>query len=110
MKAVFAMILMLALYDASAAEIEVSRMNRVSGYSERYDLKTSLNEEVVLDCQSFIQGLLFGQLGESAILLQEWECEELTQGMKKSFRHLKTHCLEIDLESGVLLAQQTCAQ
>jgi hypothetical protein len=108
MKTVFAMILMLALYDASAVEFKVKRMNREAGYEARYELKTTLNEKVVLDCQSFIQGLLFGELGEGVIMLQEWECQELLGDMKKSLHSFKRHCLEVDLDRSVLDTQQTC--
>ena len=108
MKTIFAMILVLALYDASAMEIKVSRMNRTPGYSQRYDLRTSLEEKVVLDCQSFIQGLLFGPLGEHVVMLQEWECQELVVDMKKSVSRFKKHCLEIDTDRSVLDSQQVC--
>lgn len=108
MKTVFAMILMMALYDASAMEIKVSRLSRSQGYERRYDLKTDYNQKIVVDCQSFIQGVLFGPLGENAIMLQEWECDELVQDMKSSHNHLKKHCLEVDLEQSLLVSQQTC--
>ena len=108
MKMVFAMILMMALYDASAVEIKVSRMNRTQGYSERFELKTTFDEKITLDCQSFIQGLLFGANGENAIMLDEMECDELIQDMKSSHLHLKKHCLEVDMEQSLLVAQQTC--
>ena len=108
MKTVIAMILMLALYDASAVEIKVKRMNRTAGFDQRYDLKTSITDKVALDCQSFIQGLLFGDLGEGVIMLQEWECEELLTDMKKSFHRFKPHCIEVDFERSVLDSQQTC--
>jgi hypothetical protein len=108
MKMVFAMILMMALYDASATEIKVSRMNRTQGYTERYDLKTTFDQKISLDCQSFIQGLLFGADGENGIMLQEWECDELIQDMKSSHVHFKKHCLEVDLEQSLLVSQQTC--
>lgn len=108
MKTIAAMILMFALYDASAVEVKVTRMSRESGYSERFELKTSMDEKVVLDCQSFIQGILVGPVGESAIMLQEWECEELMHDMKKSLQKLKAHCIEIDFERNVMDAQGTC--
>lgn len=108
MKTIFAMILMMALYDASAAAIKVSSMKRTQGYDRRYDLKTNFDQKLTVDCQSFIQGLLFGPLGENAIMLQEWECDELVQDMKSSFSHLKKHCLEVDLEESLLVSQQTC--
>lgn len=108
MKTVIAMILVFALFDATAAEVVVSKMSRTPGYTDRYDLKTSLDEKVVLDCQSFIQGLLFGENGESGVMLQEWECDELIVDMKKSLSRRKTHCLEVDVERSVLEAQHTC--
>ena len=108
MKTVFMLILAFALFDATALEIQVSRMKKVAGYSDRYDLRTSLDEKVVLDCQSFIQGLIFGALGESAIMLEEWQCDELTQEMKKSLNQFKRHCLEVDRERAVLDSQHSC--
>ena len=108
MKTIVVMILMLALYDVSATEVKVSRMSRVSGYSERFELKTSINEKLTLDCQSFIQGILMGPMGESAILLQEWECEELMHDMKNSLQRRKPHCLELDFDRNVMDSQATC--
>jgi hypothetical protein len=108
MKTIVAMILLLSLFDASALEIKVNRMQRVSGYYGRFDLKTSLEEKVVLDCQSFIQGLFFGPVGENVIMLQEWECAELMNDMKQSVHKFKKHCLEIDFDRSVLDTQKTC--
>lgn len=108
MKTVIAAILILAIYDVSALEIQVKRMNRTPGYSERFDLNTTLDEKVVLDCQSFIQGLLFGQTGESVVMLQEWECDELIVDMKKSMSRMKKHCLEVDRDRSVMDSQHTC--
>ncbi len=108
MKMVFALVLVFALFDATALEIKVSKMKRVSGYTERYDLKTDLDEKVTLDCQSFIQGLLFGPMGESAIMLEEWQCDELTQELRKTTNQFKKHCLEVDRERAVLDSQHAC--
>lgn len=110
MKMVFALILVFTLLDAIASEIQVSHMSRSSGYEERFELKTTLDEKVVLDCQSFIQGLMFGPLGESVIMLQEWECDELMVDMKKSLFKFKKHCLEVDRERSVMDAQHTCTR
>jgi len=108
MKTIVLMILMLALYDASAEEVKVTRMSRVSGYTERFELKTSIDEKVMLDCQSFIQGILMGPMGETAIMLQEWECEELMHDMKKSLQKRQPHCLEIDFDRNIMDTQGTC--
>ena len=93
---------------ASAYEIRVSRMKKSEGYSERYDLQSSHSENVVLDCQSFVQGLLFGPVGETALMLQEWECGDLINEMKKSHRSLQGHCLQVDLEHSVLESHEAC--
>jgi hypothetical protein len=108
MKTIFAMILVFALYDASASEFKVQRMQKTSGYTGRFDLKTSLEEKVVLDCQSFVQGLFFGPLGEGVIMLQEWECAELMNDMKQSIHKFKKHCIDVDHDRGVLDSQHTC--
>lgn len=108
MKTVFAMILMMALYDAQALEIRVKSMKKSAGFDRKYDLKTSIDEKVTLDCQSFVQGLFFGQVGESVIMLQEWECADLVSDMKRSHLHLKKHCLNVDPEQSVLESQATC--
>lgn len=108
MKTIVAMILLLSLFDASALEIKVNRMQRASGYYARFDLKTSLKDKVVLDCQSFIQGLFFGPVGEGVIMLQEWECAELMNDMKLSVNGFKKHCLEVDFDRSVLDTQKTC--
>ena len=108
MKTIVTMILMFTLYDASAVEIKVNKMKKAPGYTARFDLQTTLDEKVVLDCQSFIQGLLIGPLGESVIMLQEWECDELMTDMKKSVYRFKKHCLEVDFDRSVLDTQKTC--
>lgn len=108
MKMVFAMILVMALYDAQAFEVRVSRMTKIPGYSERFHLKNTINIQAALDCQSFVQGLEFGGPGESVIMLAEWECDELMAAMKFSHSHLKKHCLEINSENSVLERHGTC--
>ena len=108
MKTIVAMILLLSLFDASALEFKVNRMQRASGYYARFDLKTSLEEKVVLDCQSFIQGLFFGSVGEGVIMLQEWECAELMNDMKQSIHKFKKHCIDVDYDRGVLDSQHSC--
>jgi hypothetical protein len=108
MKTIVAMILLFTLFEASALDIKVNRMQRESGYYARFDLKTSLDEKVVLDCQSFVQGLFFGPIGEGVIMLQEWECAELMNDMKQSVRRFKKHCLEVDQDRSVLDSQHTC--
>lgn len=108
MKAVLTFFFLLFMLNAEALEIKVKRMSLDSGYHNRYKLTTNLDEKIVLDCQSFVQGLLFGELGETGILLDEWECAEVIQEMKASLRRFKKYCLEVDLERGVLDYHEKC--
>lgn len=108
MKAVIAMILLLSLYDASAYEIRVSSMKRVSDSYSEYQLKTSLGHKVILDCQSFLQGLFLGDLGDEVIPLEEGECQELVTSIKRSRMQFKKHCLNVDPGQSFLVSQGTC--
>ncbi len=108
MKTLFALILLASLIEARADEVRVSRMDVTDGYDARYDLKTSLNEKVVLDCQSFVQGLLLGEVGESVILMEESECQQLMGDMGSSFYNSKQHCLELNFQDSVMVKQETC--
>ena len=108
MKLSLTVVFLTLLNSAFAFEIKVSRMKKSAGYSERYELKSTHTEKVVLDCQSFVQGLLFGPFGETALMLQEWECDDLVTELKKSHRSFRSHCLEVDLEGSVLVSHQTC--
>ena len=108
MKAVIALILAFSLFEVSAVEIQVHKMKKSPGYDERYDLNTSMDEKIVVDCQSFVQGLLFGEVGESVVMLPEWECDELIVDMKKSVSRFKKHCLEVDRDRAVMDSHQTC--
>lgn len=108
MKMGLTIVFLTLLNTAAAYEIQVGRMKKSAGYSERYDLKSTHSEKVVLDCQSFVQGLLFGPVGETALMLQEWECDDLITEMKKSHRSFKRHCLQLDLEQSVLESHGIC--
>ena len=92
-----------------AEQIRVKNMELEETYSLRFRLTTSPAIVAVLDCQSFIQGLFLGEdaTGES-ILLNEWECEELAQGMDESIQSSMEHCLEVDWNEKLLLGHQAC--
>lgn len=87
--------------------IQVKKMKRDGELERSYLLVTNLPETIVLDCQSFIQGLRFGE-GESAstLLMDQWECEELHSRMKKSLNTFRKHC--IDVEEDSIRADYSC--
>ena len=109
MKSVIALILVLNLIEALALEVQVSGMNNVQDFESRFDLVSPHPQKVVLDCQSFVQGLFFGPVGEEEIImLEEWECEELMGDMKKTIDQKEKHCLEVDFDRSVLDQQKSC--
>lgn len=108
MKSLAAFILLLSLVDAIGVEIQVNSMEKTD-LEARFDLGTTRPEKVVLDCQSFIQGLFFGPLGEEeVIMLEEWECEQLMVDMKKTIDSQEKHCLEVDFDRSLLDQQKPC--
>ena len=109
MKSVIALILVLNLIDAFALEVQVSGMNNIEDFESRFDLVSPHPHKVVLDCQSFVQGLFFGPIGEEEIImLEEWECLELMGDMKKTIDQKEKHCLEVDFDRSVLDQQKPC--
>ena len=107
MKKVLLLICCLFSLQLSAFELKVSKMNKTD-LPLKWNLETNIEEKVTLDCQSFIQGILFGQFGEDAIMLNVWECDELKEGMKKSLGKRKQHCLVIDTDRNLIESHQTC--
>lgn len=70
-------------------------------------LTTNLPEKVVLDCQSFIQGLRFGEGADATVLMmEEWECGELQGRVKNSVRRFQKHC--IDIEADTIRSDYSC--
>lgn len=112
MKSIITLLFALIVCDTYADEIKVSKMVRTQGFHSRFDLKTNLSEKLVLDCQSFLQGLSFGEKPQTQdmILLADWECEELMSDMKKSTSSFSKHCLEIDYQTMSLVSHRHCGR
>ncbi len=112
MKSLIALLLVLIMWDSFAEEIKVTKMNRSNGFHSRFDLKSNLSEKLVLDCQSFLQGLMFGEKPQTQdmILLADWECEQLMTDMKKSTSSFSKHCLEVDYQTMSLISHSSCGR
>jgi hypothetical protein len=97
MKTILFMMFTVLSLSAPALEVKISRMKVLPGLERSFLLETSLSERVVLDCQSFLQGLFVGQ-GEQEfyIMLEPYECEELSSRMKKTLRKRQKHCLDLE--------------
>ena len=82
-------------FSLHAEEIKVTKMKLTPGMERSFVLKTSLPEKVVLDCQSFIQGL---SVGEQLYMMDANHCESLAKGMMESFKSSRTHCIDVEDE------------
>lgn len=77
----------------------IQEASRVDGFDYAYDVKTILpKEHLVLDCQSFIQGLHIYWDGEAAggVLLSEMECQYIAYHMFTTLGQDQDLCLKIN--------------
>ena len=81
---------------AFSVEIKVTSMTPEGDMDRSHILGTSFPERVILDCQSFVQGLNLG--GNHLILLEPEECESLQNRIYASLIQSEFHCLEVDDE------------
>jgi hypothetical protein len=97
MKIFFGFFLLSILIPSFAGEIKVSKMIKDGDLERSFVLKTNWPEAVVIDCQSFIQGLRIGRY-ESAYtyLLDPEECEGLQQRIRSSLRRFQKHCIDVE--------------
>jgi hypothetical protein len=106
MKKLFGLALLLSFAHIQADEIRVKKMSRDGELERSFVLTTNLSQKVVLDCQSFIQGLRIGEFEEAyTFLLDPWECEELYNRMRKSISKRQQHCIDVEDE---IRSDRTC--
>jgi hypothetical protein len=97
MKVLFGFILMLSFLNLQAAEIRVKKMSPDGNLDRSFVLKTNLSEKVVLDCQSFIQGLRIGEYEEAyTYFLGPEDCEGLQKRVRRSLRRFQNHCIDVE--------------
>ncbi len=79
-----------------AQEIQVSKMTKDGVLDRSFVLRTNLKEKVVIDCQSFIQGLRIGQFETAyTYLLDPDECDGLQDRIRSSLQRLQKHCIDV---------------
>lgn len=97
MKALIGLVLILTFVECRAAEIRVKKMMKDGQLDRSFVLKTNLTEKVVIDCQSFIQGLRIGENAEAhTFMLDEQDCESLQSRIKGSLQKKREHCIDVE--------------
>lgn len=72
-------------------------MHKDGELERSFVLSTNLPDKVVLDCQSFIQGLRIGEKENAIIyMLDPYECESVQERVRKSLRRLQNHCIDVE--------------
>jgi hypothetical protein len=98
MKYLIGTVLLFTTVLASAFEIKVHKMTALSGMDRSFQLyTTTIPDQMVLDCQSFIQGLTIGRGQEDEVFyfLDPQECEALYGRTYQSLKKKQKHCLDV---------------
>ncbi len=97
MKYLIGFVLLLTTTLVFGLEVKVHKMSAVSGMDRSFNLLTeTIPDRMILDCQSFIQGLTVGEgQDEAFFFLDPQECEELYIRTNQSIKKRKNHCLEL---------------
>ncbi len=97
MKALLVMMTIVGSFSLFAYEIKVSKMIKEPLMDRRWNLKSSLETRLVLDCQSFLQGLTLGEKeSEEFYMMDSQDCENLAGRMKNSLSKRENHCLDLE--------------
>lgn len=91
------LLMLLVSFPLTAGVLKVSRMKNEPSMDRSFILKTQLDDKVLLDCQSFLQGIYIGPRNGGAFFMMEPdECEALHNNIRGSLRKFKKHCIEIE--------------
>jgi hypothetical protein len=97
MKYLTALVFIFCLFDVKATEIKVRKMLKDGDLERSHVLATNLKEKVVLDCQSFIQGLRIGVYEQAfTFLMDPQDCDDLTLRIRSSLRKFRNHCIDVE--------------
>ena len=90
------LLILLVSFPLMAEVLMVSRMKNEASMDRSFILKTQLEDKVLLDCQSFLQGIYIGPRDGGAFFMMEpHECEALHNKIRGSLRKFKKHCIDI---------------
>jgi hypothetical protein len=86
----------LIIFSIHAGEVKINKMVKQSGMSRSFELKTNLSRKVIMDCQSFIQGIRIGEFqNEQLYLLDPDACEGMHYRIKTSLKRGMKHCVDL---------------
>jgi hypothetical protein len=98
--------LVLVSFSIFSEEIRVKKMTKDGELERSFVLKTNLQEKVVLDCQSFIQGLRIGEYEQATVFMLDPEsCTDLQNRIRLSLRKYRHHCIEVESD---IRSDETC--
>lgn len=97
MKKLFALALLILSTTALPEEIKVNKMSPDGELERSFVLATQLPDKVVLDCQSFVQGLRIGEQDQAVFFIMDSdECEAMQDRVKGSLKRRQFHCIDVD--------------
>lgn len=101
MKKLFLLCALVSSFTASAASEKVLMVDYIATDADRmFEIKTRETkfEKVVLDCQSFIQGMTFYEKGQSNrfFYIDSYQCESLHEYLQAAKENQVPVCLELD--------------
>lgn len=98
MKILFTLMLFLSPLTTSvfAVDLKVTSWAMDGDLERSFVLETAFPERVVLDCQSFVQGLYLGR--DHQVILHPEECQGLQERIHTSLVNSEPHCIEVDDE------------
>jgi hypothetical protein len=96
MKKSFLALSALLSFQVMAFELQVTRLSKEPRMERSFVLSTNIPETVILDCQSFVQGLRIGERASADLyLLDPQECEDLYKRINGSIKRKLKHCIDI---------------
>lgn len=107
MKLLLGFIILFSSIEAFTEQVKVSAMSPDGEMDRSFVLTTSFPEKVVLDCQSFIQGLRIGEQEQATFFIMDPnDCEGMQNRVHNSLILNQLHCIDVDQD---ILSDDTCS-
>lgn len=92
-----ALLVLMLSFPLMADVLKVSSMKGEPQMDRSFFLRTQLSDKVLLDCQSFLQGIYIGpRNGGHFFMMEPDECEGLYHRINGSLKKWKKHCIQIE--------------